>query len=577
MNTLVLNTRIIFFTLLISCSLSVSADAIVRTQAMLASTIAEYFIEDKRVYVELEIGLQDLDAFVNLLPDEIYAKTGKPPKPFEQRTREFFEREFVVAAEDRKPIRGRILKIGPRPRIKRDNISGEPLPSTDKNKEVVVFVEIEFPLSHKPKTLTIGKSGGGRASVGFVVYHHNVPVNDFRYLGPVQVLELDWEDPWYTTFTTRNLRRTYNAAMSGFIYVEPYEVRKEIIVRPKDMQYWLDLGLEGRNTIPVAMQDDIKRKIAEFLRTRQVVKIDGKKIKPELARVNFLERTLTSSRVIDPPMELGVYSAVLGIIFVYPTDGLPKNVTMEWDLFNERIKTIRAASVDQAGPLPILLEPDFRILEWQNFLKKPKLPTLTTLSTPPPSWQSWLLNLRWVFLAGFIGCLLWCLYVRKTETGGKTVKVSAVVCLLLLMLSIGFSWNVRWSNDSARIVVAGLLHNIYRAFDFRKEKQIYDTLEQSVVGELLAEIYLETQKGLELANQGGARAKVKEVDLTEFEAIPASDGGFDANVTWKVSGSVGHWGHVHTRRNQYQAKLNIVPVQGNWKLKSLEILQEERL
>ncbi len=48
------------------------ADAIIRTQAMLATTIVEYFVEDRRVYVELEIGLADVEFFRNLLPDDIY-------------------------------------------------------------------------------------------------------------------------------------------------------------------------------------------------------------------------------------------------------------------------------------------------------------------------------------------------------------------------------------------------------------------------------------------------------------------------------------------------------------------------
>ena len=44
------------------------------------------------------------------------------------------------------------------------------------------------------------------------------------------------------------------------------------------------------------------------------VEIDGKRIEPELARINFLDRTLTASRVIDPPIELDAYSAILGVI-----------------------------------------------------------------------------------------------------------------------------------------------------------------------------------------------------------------------------------------------------------------------
>ena len=56
----------------------VRADAIVVSQAMFASTIVEYFVEDDHVRVELEIGMQDLQAFRNILPESIYAKLGNP-------------------------------------------------------------------------------------------------------------------------------------------------------------------------------------------------------------------------------------------------------------------------------------------------------------------------------------------------------------------------------------------------------------------------------------------------------------------------------------------------------------------
>ena len=94
---------------------------------------------------------------------------------------------------------------------------------------------------------------------------------------------------------------------------------------------------------------------------------------------------------------------------------------------------------------------------------------------------------------------------------------------------------------------------------------------------LLTQVYLETRRGLELANQGGARAKVKEIDLVELEAESGEGSGFEATATWTVAGSVGHWGHVHKRQNQYQAALTVESVGGVWKLTSLEVLEEVRL
>jgi hypothetical protein len=167
--------------------------------------------------------------------------------------------------------------------------------------------------------------------------------------------------------------------------------------------------------------------------------------------------------------------------------------------------------------------------------------------------------------------------LRKRH-GGRAA--AAVATSLLVAVTAGSFWLSRdaaLSDASVREVVSGLLHNVYRAFDFRDEERVYDVLENSVDGELLTQIYLETRRGLELANQGGARAKVKEIELLEVAAEPADDGGFVATTTWNVSGSVGHWGHIHQRTNRYRAELRIAPVAGVWKLKGLEILEEERL
>jgi len=145
------------------------------------------------------------------------------------------------------------------------------------------------------------------------------------------------------------------------------------------------------------------------------------------------------------------------------------------------------------------------------------------------------------------------------------------------VISVWIGNAARLSNDAADEVVTGLLHNVYRAFDFRDEEKIYDVLERSVDGDLLAQIYLETRRGLELANQGGARAKVKEIEVIDLDTEQADQGGFTARATWNVAGSVGHWGHIHQRQNQYQAILRIQPIDGEWKMTGLEILEERRL
>ncbi len=149
---------------------SARSDAMVRTQAMSATTIAEFFVEDDRVRAELEIGLADLEAFRNLLPDELYEKLGHPRRPWAERVPEFFREDLVLAVEEGAPLPGRVVAIAARPRVRRDEISGEPLPQGEGDVELVVFAELEYALPAKPATLTFSAPSGPKtASVGFVV------------------------------------------------------------------------------------------------------------------------------------------------------------------------------------------------------------------------------------------------------------------------------------------------------------------------------------------------------------------------------------------------------------------------
>ena len=544
-----------------------------RTQAMFATTIAEFYVENDTLRVELEIGLADLPAFANLLPDDIYAKLGNEPRPLAERLETFFGRDLAIFADGGSPLAGRVLEMGPRPRVRRDDITGEPLAANPDEEEIVVVATLAYPFQERPDFLVLRGPAG--ASLGFVLYHAGIAVNDFRYLTPGATVDLDWGDPFYSRFRNRGMRRQYFAAMSGFLYVEPYEVRKEIILRPRDLEQWIDLGLAGRDTIPAELQPELKRKVAEFLRGHHKVLIDGEAVPGELARINFLERTLRTSRVVDPPRDLDRDAATLGAIFVYPTNGLPESVTMEWDLFGGRIQQVPAASVDQAGPLPVILEPDFHMLEWQNFLKNPELPTLQVLAPPPSAAARALLWLRWILLAATLGLAGAALLRGLWDQ--RRLQVAVVAVAVLAGASFWFARGASLSDESARTVIAGLLHNVYRAFDYREEEQIYDVLAKSVEGELLAQIYLETRRGLELANQGGARAKVKQIEVVELAATPEADGAFRANAVWNVAGSVGHCGHVHSRSNRYRAELLVSSVDGSWKLTELSILEEERL
>ncbi|MDH3903788.1 MAG: hypothetical protein OES90_11270, partial [Xanthomonadales bacterium] len=143
-------------------------DAIVVSQAMFASTIAEYFVEEDHVRVDLEIGVNDLASFRNLLPDAIYQEFGYPPESLEQRLKLFFERDLAILSNGL-PLPGYIVKMGPETRVRRDPVTGEPMPPDGTEPEVVIAATLMFPFEELPESLTlVAPRTTGMASIGFV-------------------------------------------------------------------------------------------------------------------------------------------------------------------------------------------------------------------------------------------------------------------------------------------------------------------------------------------------------------------------------------------------------------------------
>lgn len=251
------------------------ADAIVRSQAMFADTIAEYFIEEDHVRLELEIGSNDVGSFRNLLPDVLYQRLDFGDTPLKERLSKFVTQDMPVRVGDVTLV-GRVTNIGPATRPLRDQITGEVLPTPEDEATVFIRATIVFSFDERPDSLTlVAPRQTGFANIGFVLYHKGVAVNDYRYLSTGNTVNLDWQDAWYSAFPERGMRRQYYSPMTGFIYVEPYEVRKEIIVRPADIQRYVDLGLDGEATIPAERHDEIKDLVVEFLSGHFPVKIDA--------------------------------------------------------------------------------------------------------------------------------------------------------------------------------------------------------------------------------------------------------------------------------------------------------------
>ena len=566
------------------------ADAIVVTKAMKASTIAEIFVQQNSIHVELEIGSTDLKVFDDILSDEIYAKLRNTARSHPQRLERFFHEKLVLRADGGQPLPGRMEKLVARRRLARDEITGEPLPVQPKDAELVLHVVFEYTFDNKPTSLTIqppllADSSLCAANIGFVCYHNGLPINDFRYMPGEVSLDLDWDDPWYSRFRNPNLRRQFESPLSAYLYIEPYEVRKEIIVRPKDLQAWLDLGLKDDNVIPAEQQEELKQRVADFLSKRNPVTIDGQPATGRLDRIHFIRRTLLTTGIIEPAVDLDATSATLGIIFVYPVDSLPEKVSMQWELFTPKIKSIPTVASDEAGGIPSKVTPDDSVLVWKNYLTNPTSPKMLIVARPPAKRQFVLPMLSILCGSIAIGSLV--VLVKRRASGVNVSRPTVAAALTALVVGVTslsvarvkipdpFSEPPQLSEQASKEILSSLLYNVYRSFDHHDESLIYDRLARSISGDLLSEVYLETRKSMEVKNQGGLRISVKEVNVTELDAVDSNEVESTFQCQWQVSGWIGHWGHIHARMNEHMALITLAERDGVWKISDMEMLDEQ--
>ncbi|HAC90326.1 MAG TPA: hypothetical protein DCF63_06785 [Planctomycetaceae bacterium] len=124
-------------------------------------------------------------------------------------------------------------------------------------------------------------------------------------------------------------------------------------------------------------------------------------------------------------------------------------------------------------------------------------------------------------------------------------------------------------------ILTGLLSNIYHAFDYREDGQVYDTLAKCVSGDLLREVYLRMKRSLLLAEQGGDLSHATQVQVTAAEPDKRSEGMLEA--TWQLTSVSEHWGHIHTQTNQYNALLKLQKDGSAWKLQAFQLLDDKRI
>jgi hypothetical protein len=577
-----------------------NADWINLSGAQNAPNIAEIYINEDHVKIELEIFVNDMVTFDRLIPDAFFEGSDIKRPPLADRIPRFSDEDFQIITDNGQKLQAKLKLAEPRFRKERPSpyagklnpYTLQIIPGPPKDKRVL-YAELVYPFTKKPKSLTIipplaEKSKISKVSIGFMTYHNRVPIIDFRYLPEPSTVTLDWDDPWYSVFDNKALKRWQRGSVMSFLYIETFEVRHEILARVKDLAAWIDLGLRGDEFIEADENDPLKKRVGEFFLKRDKTQIDGRRLRPILDRVSFVKYSTTASTFVEQPEQLSINTAIVGVIITYLTEGIPQKVTNEWNLWSKRIQKVPTDAIDPAGGLPSYMTPEDNVLTWTNFLKTYQMPTvaevgvdesLTTLKIPLGSTLCLLAMLPVAF------------QIRKRRRNAGSVRLFIGLAVLFIagsvllypFLKVAVAKPAilapKMTDANAVTVLNSLLKNVYRSFDFREEEDVYDRLATSVSGDLLSEIYLQNRKSLVVTQAGGARARVKEVEILEVDVNQLDDHplGRLFHARWTATGTVGHWGHIHMRQNQYEANISVEPVDGAWKITDLELLEEKRI
>lgn len=323
-----------------------------------------------------------------------------------------------------------------------------------------------------------------------------------------------------------------------------------------------------------------------------VVKIDGFAVAPVIKELRVIrpEPETRPGFVQNPALLLPQIYAVVE----YPCKTAPKAVSMVWGTYpRDFIAQNRDAApvtdveavLSSNGDLSLITfkkaEPE---IVWHASASKRS--TLAAIPAPKPvpartlPWAAICAAGVWVIWAG-----TW--LKRRGHGEGAPPKhgrlamrtvgtlLAGGVVVLLLPRAGGKAREV--STEEALEVFLPLQANVYRAFDYARESDIYDALAASVDGGLLDSVYNEVYRGLVMQEEGGALSRVKKVDVLETSVTPNDAGGFGVKARWRVDGVVYHWGHSHSRTNEYLAEFDVGMLPAGWRIMAWKPLEQRRI
>ena len=371
----------------------------------------------------------------------------------------------------------------------------------------------------------------------------------------------------------------------SYLYAEPYQARFEVLFDVTRFSQWLGEKESLQPELDAATQKSLCEKAASLAANWCRLNTGGTSQSGHFIGTSIIKGKPAATLPLAEGEAVATTEAMLGLIWEFPTPPAPDHFTVEWSGFQDGVETLPLRVFFGSQSEVMEINRGFPRATWKT---QGRLPMPRPLAEVPGLSVTQSISLPLVSIVWGILGLIFYAFVRIREhhlPGGSlpflfTWIFGAVLSWPLLNIQIGGNPEIPAITDKAvaEKIITPLLRNVYRAFDHRVESEIYDVLALSVEGELLRKLYLETISALTLKGREGTRVTISEFSTDVFKVSAAKSGaGFLTDCQWTAMGSVGHWGHAHTRVNRYTASITVSPVGTAWKITDLEVSEARRL
>ncbi len=362
---------------------------------------------------------------------------------------------------------------------------------------------------------------------------------------------------------------------------------------------------ESIDRIDPVEAEALEQAMRDFMASNVVVEIDGEVIEPDIQQYDFFDEPEPWMIGVFP--KYGARALIRCAIVARYQSSDPQVVKVTWPTYpRDRVAAELEGMTGPDGLAPFmvleaLLQTSDGTVDIMPFSHaKPTVEwyadqsgdaRYATIPPTPVAGEPLRLSLVGVILL-LVGLQAAFIVMRKKNVlAGAAILVAAVAsgaaaAIVMPLLAVPIPGTARGpalpSNEQAAAIFEPLHENLYKAFDYGSEGEIYDGLERSVSGPLLESLYTQVYNSLVQAEQGGMLGIVTGVEPIDLSVLAISTDNqgrarIEARHRWSVEGTVYHWGHSHTRVHEYEADYTIAALDQGWRIVGQQMLEQRRV